>query len=350
MTAPAVSVIMAAYNGADVIGETVASLQAQTLADFEAVIVDDCSTDDTLALLQSLDDPRFRILRAERNGGPVRARNLALSHARGRFIAGLDQDDICLPNRFARQVRYLSDHPETVLVGATAGLFDGASARPSGLPAHTTPALIEWLLDIINPLVWSSVMLRADAAEQLDPFTRPDRLYAEDFDLYHRLRPIGRIARIDEELMLYRCHSGQASRRHVEIMYASAVRILSERHRPIFGDETDERCARLVRHVMGREPVPDRATLTQLGNTITRLQQRFLESEQPSREDRKLIRWETAKIWGQIGRASVRSGTLGLADTIAVRPDHLGMGYAGLDSLALSQAIGGVRSLLKKRA
>ena len=104
MTAPVVSVIMAAYNGAALIPETIASLTAQTFGDFELVVVDDCSTDDTLALLRSYHDPRIRVIAAETNQGPVRTRNRAFAEARGRYIAALDQDDQCPPERFARHV------------------------------------------------------------------------------------------------------------------------------------------------------------------------------------------------------------------------------------------------------
>lgn len=348
--APTISVVMAAYNGAGVIGETIASVQQQSFPDFEVVIVDDCSTDDTRAVLAAIDDPRFRVIHAAKNGGPVRARNQAFAAARGRYIAGLDQDDLCLPDRFARQVAYLDANPDTVLVGSAAGVFDGVSARQSALSATTTPALVEWLLQIMNPLVWSSVMLRADAAQQLSPFTRPDRLYAEDFDLYHRLAALGRIARIDDELLLYRSHTGGASQRFVETMYASATQVLTDRHAATLGDEAPMRCALLVRHVMGQVPVPDRATLRLLGDTLIRLQRAFLGERIVNRDDRKLIRWETARLWGRISRASIRSGRIGVIDAVAVRPDHLGLGYLGLDTLALSQAIGTARQVVRKRA
>src|SRR3546814_18919155 len=91
------------------------------------------------------------------------------------------------------------------------------------------------MMRIRNPLVWSSVMLRGDAARRLDPFTRPEILYAEDFDLYHRMARLGRIARIDEELLLYRVHEGGASQRYHDTMIASATRVLAEAHRPTLG-------------------------------------------------------------------------------------------------------------------
>ncbi|MGR6747930.1 hypothetical protein, partial [Aeromonas veronii] len=85
-------------------------------------------------------------------------------------------------------------------------------------PTHTTPDLIGWLSWIENPLVWSTVMIRADVAHRLDPFSRPDLVYAEDFDLYHRIAAFGRLARLDEPLVLYRQHAGGVSKRFVDTM------------------------------------------------------------------------------------------------------------------------------------
>lgn len=339
---PRVSVIIAAYNGAALIGETIASLKAQTFTDFEAVIVDDLSTDGTRTLLAAISDPRFRVIEAEANRGPVHSRNRAFSVARGRYIAGLDQDDLCAPTRLAEQVAYLDAHPDTVLVASAADVIEGGRVRPARLPAVTCPALVEWMLWICNPLVWSSVMVRGDAARALEPFTRPDRLYAEDFDLYHRLAAHGRIARIDTPLLHYRAHEGGASNRHTAIMLASAAAVLAERYAPYFED-SGARAQLVATHVMAGTPVPDRTTLARLGETLAALQAAFIAARAPDAEGLRRIRWETARLWAGIGRAGLRSGALALADALSVRPDHLGLGYAGVDQLLLSRLVGGAR-------
>lgn len=341
---PAVSVIMAAYNGAGLIGETIASLQAQTLTDFEVVIVDDCSTDSTRDVLRAISDPRFRVIEAEANQGPVRTRNRALAAARGRHIAALDQDDLCAPTRLAEQLAWLEAHPETVLVASATDILIGNAHAPSDLPAITTPALVEWMLWICNPLVWSSVMMRGDVVRALAPFTRPELLYAEDFDLYHRLSACGRIARIDRPLLSYRSHEGGASQRYANMMLASATTVLADHYAPIFGDAAAARARLIVTHVMQRAAVPDRATLALLGQTLVTLQHAFITRTGPAPEDRKLIRWQTARRWAQIGRAGLRSGQLSLTDAVAVRPDHLGLGYADPGSLLVSAAIGSLRA------
>ena len=159
MSAPAVSVVTAAYNGAAWLPETLDSLARQRFTDWEAIVVDDCSTDETRDLVAAWPDPRVRLLPLERNGGPVRARNAGVAVARGRYIAGLDQDDLCRPDRLARQVAQLDRDGDCVLVGAAVENLRDGQVRPSAYPATTTPDLIAWLLQIENPLVWSGVVV-----------------------------------------------------------------------------------------------------------------------------------------------------------------------------------------------
>ena len=344
MTSPTVSVVMAAYNGAALIEETLASLSAQTMPDFEVIVVDDCSTDTTRDVVRAWPDPRVHLIEASENGGPVRARNRGFAEARGRYIAGLDHDDICLPTRFARQVAYLDANPGTVLVAAAATVFENGISRPSPLPPITSPKLIGWLLQIMNPLVWSTTMIRGEAARRLSPFTRPDRVYAEDFDLYHRLAPMGEIARIDDVLLRYRDHPGSASQRHRESMLANTSGILAAAYAPLLGDEADAASRLVAEHVMAGIAVADRATLRRLGAILTRLQSHYLQVARPGRDDAALIRWETARLWWRIVRHAMRSGNISLADAIAVRPEHLGLGHAGIDDLLLSGLIGSVRA------
>ncbi|GAA0677012.1 hypothetical protein FHT00_002551 [Sphingomonas insulae] len=346
MTDPVVSVVVPSYNGVAFIGETLESLGRQTLREWEAIVIDDGSTDDTRALVRAWPDPRVRLIERAENGGPVLARNAGIAAVRGRYVAGLDQDDLCLPDRLARQVAYLEGHRDVVLVGSQARqLRDGRVSSMQYAPL-TTPDLIAWLTWIENPIVWSTVMMRTDAARSLDPFSRPELIYAEDFDLYHRIARLGRLARLDEPLLLYRQHAGGVSKRFIATMQASATRVLAEAHAAVLGEaEAAAIAPLLVRHNMGGEPVPDRLTLIRLGNGIATLQAAFLEHVRPDAEGRKLIRWETARRWARIGRAGLRSGQVGLRDILAARPPHLGLGYAGLETLLWSGAIGAVRRM-----
>lgn len=107
-----VSIITALYNSADYIAATIESVQAQTYTDWEMLITDDCSTDDGPSIVEryAVNDPRIRLLRMERNGGPGVARNNSLKVAAGRYIAMLDSDDRWLPDKLEKQLAYMKDN------------------------------------------------------------------------------------------------------------------------------------------------------------------------------------------------------------------------------------------------
>jgi glycosyltransferase involved in cell wall biosynthesis len=344
VTLPAVSVIMPAYNGAAWIGETIASVLAQDFADWELVVVDDCSTDDTRALLAGYTDPRIRVLHAAENGGPVLARNQAFAAARGRYIAGLDQDDLCKPTRFSAQVTYLDAHPGTVLVATAADLLEEGRCTPWPADRPLTPATIPWLLLTQNPLVWSTVMFRADAARALTPFERPEVRYAEDFDLYHRLGRLGGIARLDASQLLYRCHPGGASKRYAEMMAASAARVLAERYASLFGEAAEANAAVVVRYFMAREPVPDLATLGTLSCILGALHADHVARTPLTPDERAEVDGEHARLWWLVARPALRQGAVTLRDAMAVRPDGVRLPANDPDRL-ISPLIGRVRAL-----
>jgi teichuronic acid biosynthesis glycosyltransferase TuaG len=114
--APLVSVITAAYNAEGFIAETIASVQAQSLSDWEMLIADDASSDRTAEIVSTIaaQDPRVRLIRLEQNGGVARARNAALEQARGRYIAFLDSDDLWLPEKLERQIAFMREHDAAV--------------------------------------------------------------------------------------------------------------------------------------------------------------------------------------------------------------------------------------------
>jgi teichuronic acid biosynthesis glycosyltransferase TuaG len=109
---PLVSIVTPVYNAARWLPETLATVRAQTFTDWEQIFVDDVSTDNSLAIVEAAaaEDPRFRVLRMQRNGGPSAARNLAMDAARGRFIAFLDADDLWHPEKLARAVEWMTTH------------------------------------------------------------------------------------------------------------------------------------------------------------------------------------------------------------------------------------------------
>ncbi|NIJ32961.1 glycosyltransferase family 2 protein [Sphingomonas oligoaromativorans] len=311
---PAVSVIMAAYNGAAFIRDTIDSVFAQTMADFEIVVVDDRSKDDTPAVLAAIGDPRLRVFQAERNGGPAVARTIAMGHARGRFIAGLDQDDLCRPDRFAVQLAYLDAHPGIALVGSAIEPFCGERVRPGPFPDLVEPERIDWMMTMLNPIAWSTVMMRGEVARALDPFERDEYRFAEDFDLYRRVRAHGRIGRIAEPLVRYRLHPGGASQRHEEGMIASAARVLLERYEPLFGDGALDSALLMSRYASARHAPPDALVLQRCGAVMEHLL--ATQDALPAEEALE----SASRLWWRMARTGLRAGSYGLPALLRAQP------------------------------
>ena len=111
-----VSIIIATYNRAALLPRAIKSVLAQTFTDYELIIVDDCSSDDTWEIVGDFTDPRIRVFRHETNRGAAATRNTGIARARGEYITFLDDDDECTPNRLADQVSVLDTNPDVGMV------------------------------------------------------------------------------------------------------------------------------------------------------------------------------------------------------------------------------------------
>ncbi len=134
---PLVSVVTPVHNGAAFIRETIASVQAQTWGDWELLVVDDASEDDSAEVVEALaaEDERIRLFRLERNGGAAVARNTAIAAARGRYIAFLDGDDLWLPHKLDRQLAFMREKEAAFSYGAYERVDEkGRHLSPVGVP------------------------------------------------------------------------------------------------------------------------------------------------------------------------------------------------------------------------
>jgi len=210
--APAVSAIMAVYNGGSYLEEAVRSILAQSLTDFEFIIVDDGSTDGTTALLDRFarQDARIRIVHAAHQGVSA-ARNAALALVRAPLVAIMDADDVCMPERFARQVEFLNANPQCVAIGCEAMMIDPAG-REIGVKGHplTHREIDDRLMQVREAMTHPAVMLRAETVRRLGGY-RSHLPVSEDYDLFLRLAEVGELANLPDVLFHYRLHAGSIS-------------------------------------------------------------------------------------------------------------------------------------------
>ncbi len=197
-----VSVIIPVYNKAAFVGEALESVFQQTHQDLEVICVDDASTDESLAVLRSMDDPRLRIITSPRNQGPGAAANTALDAATGTYIVRLDADDVALPDRVERQVAYMEAHPEVGASGGSVVLF-GAEEQCWNYPAHNDDCQAQLLFGV--PVSQGASILRRSVVEahglRYDPAWPR---VGEDWLFWTRFSRVSRFGNLREPVIEYR--------------------------------------------------------------------------------------------------------------------------------------------------
>lgn len=210
MTDPRVSVMMPAYNASAFIAAAIESVLSQTFADWELVIVDDGSTDDTSQIIARYDDVRIRTVR-QANGGESVARNTALKHMRGDLLAFLDADDLFLPQHLALTTSYLQSHPDQHAVYSD-GFYcdqDGQKLQPlsSDRRGPYSGDIFEQVVrasDVFGPP--TCVVLRRDPIDKHDLRFDPQIVIGPDWDFLTRYSQWTQFGHIPERTCLYRVH------------------------------------------------------------------------------------------------------------------------------------------------
>lgn len=202
--APLVSVLLPVYNGAPYLHAALESVFSQTFDDFEVIAINDGSGDSSGDILRSVSDPRFRYFE-QANQGLAATLNRAIHEARGIYLARQDQDDLSRPDRFAKQVAYLDEHPEYGLLGTWAEIWleNVPGARAHRHPTENHEIQFDLLFD--NPFVHSSVMFRRSLVETIGGYsTDRSRQPPEDYELWSRMARHCRAANLPELLLVYR--------------------------------------------------------------------------------------------------------------------------------------------------
>ena len=215
---------MPVRDGAHWLGEAIASLQDQTLSDFELIIIDDGSADESPQIMDAYSrrDPRIYPIRQQRLG-LVPALNRGLAESRGQLIARLDADDRAHPLRLQRQSLYLEGNPEVGLLGTWADKIDESGSIHGSLKPPTRPEKLASLLARTNPFVHSSIMLRKSVLQTVGIY-RPAFEGAEDYDLWIRMSEVTKAANLPECLLQYRIHPASVTHRtHVRQLFSARL-------------------------------------------------------------------------------------------------------------------------------
>lgn len=203
------SVIMPVYNGAKYLKEAIESILSQSYTNFEFIIINDGSTDDSEAIILSYDDSRIVYIKNPENYKLIQTLNIGFTLAKGRYIARMDADDISHPDRLKKQVQFLDENQEYGLIGTGVNLLHGTNK--SQLLYHTDHASLKFALAFYCPFIHPSVMIRSSVLLNIDCVFDANYVHAEDYELWTRLAFKTKMANLPEYLLDYRLHASQIS-------------------------------------------------------------------------------------------------------------------------------------------
>lgn len=207
-----VSVVMPVYNGEDYLREAIDSILNQTFTDFEFIIINDGSTDNTKDIVLSYSDSRIVFLENEYNSGIVVTLNKGLDYAKGKYIARMDADDIALPERFEKQVDYMEKHKDIGALGTGTRIFgEDIETRDTHSTINSDKLKAELLFSTC--MCHPSVMIRKSVLDL--HHIRYDTQYrgAEDYELWWQIAMVSKIMTIPDVLHCYRIHPNQITQK-----------------------------------------------------------------------------------------------------------------------------------------
>jgi glycosyltransferase involved in cell wall biosynthesis len=223
MQIPEISVIIPVFNAATFLHESIESILNQTFSDFELIILNDKSTDESLEIIKKIQskDNRIIIIDKEQNVGPAYLRNEGINAAKGKFIALMDADDIAIPTRFEKQIAVLKNNPEIGVCGTGFTFFGSKKNKTIKHSIHHDAIKVSFLhsCNIGNP----TVMFKKEVLGDLK-FDN-DFVPAEDYDLWSRLLAKTNFYNIPESLLNYRQHDNNISKTKIDNVNRSVKRV-----------------------------------------------------------------------------------------------------------------------------
>lgn len=203
---PKITVVLPVYNCALYIEDAIKSLLNQTIQDFEIIVIDDCSVDNTVKIVQTIEDKRIRLILKEQNKGLIDSLNIGFKEAQGKYIARMDGDDISLPDRFQKQLEILENNPDIKACGCWLQEF-GYSNKVINHRKNHDEIVSRLLLSCSMSLC--SVMLNRLWVKNYE-FDKM-KLHVEDYDFWSKMAWSGKFYNIQEVLYNYRVHESQVS-------------------------------------------------------------------------------------------------------------------------------------------
>lgn len=224
MNCPKITVLMPVYNACQFVKYSIKSLIKQSFIDFELLVIDDGSSDDTVLEIQSFKDSRIRLVKNDGNMGVAWTLNAGLDLARGEYVARMDADDICYPHRLAKQLQFMEKNPAVGVAGTWVRYFGDQPPVIDRTPLGTD--VVKAFLFFDNALYHPSVILRKKLFDRFG--LRYDSMYSrsEDYELWIRAAEYFPLDNLPEPLLRFRCHRGSVTSTASDMMKKQSCELL----------------------------------------------------------------------------------------------------------------------------
>ncbi|QES89195.1 glycosyltransferase family 2 protein [Rhizosphaericola mali] len=220
---PKVSVLIPVFNGEKFILESLNSILNQTFQDFEIIIIDDYSTDNTISIINSINDNRIKLFKNSENLKIIRTLNKGILHCNGTYIVRMDADDISLPNRIESQVAFMDKNPDIVLSGCSINRFSEnysiKDLRGGDDATIRSKLLFDTAINHPSAIIRHSVII-----ENKLEYPK-EYLHTEDYALWYEISQFGKLANLGEVLLRYRMHGNNLSMQNNKTQYQNMNRM-----------------------------------------------------------------------------------------------------------------------------
>jgi glycosyltransferase involved in cell wall biosynthesis len=222
-----ISIILPVFNTDKYLQQSIESILNQTFTDFELIIIDDGSTDNSLKIIQSFDDNRIKIIQNQTNQGISTSLNKSIDLAQGKYIARMDADDISMPERLKKQVAFLEKNPTIDLVGSSVEFIDAYDNSKNSFDIRDyNQEMLDCLLIFTCPIYHPTIMCKSELLRQF----KYDKFYEglEDWELWTRIIETKNIINLPDVLLKYRLHEQNISRQKNLIVEQRLEKILAQ--------------------------------------------------------------------------------------------------------------------------
>ena len=250
---PLISVIMPVHNGSEFLNEVIPSIINQTYTNFELLIFDDCSSDNSIEIIENFKDKRIKLFKGEKNIGYVKGLNFLIRHSEGEFIARNDQDDISLPLRFEMQIKTLVNNPDVGVCGTQIETF-GKYSKKISYPVKDSDikAMLIFNVGFHHP----TIIFRKKLCDDFDiNFYEEKYLPSEDYKLWTVLAKRTNFINTNIILLKYRIHSSNFSSLKIENQKLNNLKIREHYLKTFLGLSLNENQNFLINKIIYNESI-----------------------------------------------------------------------------------------------